>query len=222
MSFALERQRVAHLYAARLLLRQLRSCGDVWSDGRTVYRGADLQAYRVEVLDRIVSLKERNSEKRRAPKMGRLTKNLSLGKSFLGKHKDECTADWLSRLLRDYGSSNDIGGKERSLTARRLLRKNFPEHASKLDPLVRYEDLEWTYLLRAYQRHDWVLKESVDFSDGMSLQAGVEVSPSNRGFLVTLSNFQCPVPAQYVCKAKDFQKRMPCPSPRIPEVGCDL
>lgn len=118
-----------------------------------------MQAYRVEVLDRIVSLTERNSEKLRAPKMGRLTKILSLGKSILRKHKDECTSDWLSRLLRDYGSSNDIGGKERGLTARRLLRKNFPEYASKLDPLVRHEDFEWTYLLRAYQRHDWVLRE---------------------------------------------------------------
>jgi hypothetical protein len=154
--------------------------------------------------------------------MGRLTKNLSLGKSFLGKHKDERTADCLSRLLRDYGSSNDIGGKERSLTARRLLRKDFPEHASKLDPLVRYEDLEWTYLLRAYQRHDWVLRECVDFSDGMSLQAGVEVSSSNSSFLVTLSNFQCSVPAQYICKAKDFQKRLPSPIPRFTEVGLDL
>lgn len=124
--------------------------------------------------------------------MGRLTKNLSLGKSFLDKHKDECTADWLSRLLRDYGSSNDIGGKERSLTARHLLRKNFPEHASKLDLLVRYEDHEWTYLLRAYQRHDWVLRESVDFSDGMRLQAGVEVSPSNRGFSCRAVQFPCP------------------------------
>jgi len=205
MSRVLEKQRIAHLYAARLLLRQLRSCGDVWSDGRNVYRGAELARYRTEVLDRIVSLKERNPEMRRAPKMARMTKNLSLGKSFLGREAGEYTAEWLSRLLRDYGGSTDIGGKERSLTARRLLRKNYPEQAASLDPQVRFEDQEWSYVLKSYGRHRWVLKEDLDFSDGMTLSAGVEVVPSNRGFLVTLSNFQCPVPQQHVCKAKDFR-----------------
>ena len=159
MSHALEKQRIAHLYAARLLLRQLRACNDVWSDGRTVYRGAELRAYRTEVLDRIVGLKERNPVKRRAPKMGRMCKNLSLGKSFLSPKTDENTADWLSRLLKDYGGSNDIGGKERSLTARRLLRKNYPKHAAALDPLVRFDDQEWGYVLQSFGRHRWVLKE---------------------------------------------------------------
>ena len=148
MSFALEKQRVAHLYAARLLLRQLRTCGDVWSDGRTVYRGQELLAYRTQVMDRIVTLKERNPDKRRAPKMARTAKNLSLGKSFLGPKAGENTAEWLSRLLRDYGGSMDISGKERSLSARRLLRKNFPEDAAALTPLVRYDDQEWSYVLK--------------------------------------------------------------------------
>lgn len=206
MSHALEKQRIAHLYAARLLLRQLRACNDVWSDGRTVYRGAELRAYRTEVLDRIAGLKERNPVKRRAPKMGRMCKNLSLGKSFLSPKTDENTADWLSRLLKDYGGSNDIGGKERSLTARRLLRKNYPKHAAALDPLVRFDDQEWGYVLQSFGRHRWVLKEDLDFSDGMTLSAGVEVVPSNRGFLVALSNFQVPVPALHICKAKDFRR----------------
>ncbi|KKN86243.1 hypothetical protein LCGC14_0271120 [marine sediment metagenome] len=223
MSFALEKQRVAHLYAARLLLRQLRSCGEVWSDGRTVYRGAELNTYRVATLDRIVSLKERNPDKRRTPKMERMTRNLSLGQSFLGKQKDENTAEWLSRLLTDYGTTMDIGGRQRSLTARRLLRKNFPSHAAALDRHARYDAKEWSYVLRSHTRHSWVLKDEMDIGDGLTLAAGVTVMPSNRGFLASFLDFQFPVQAQHVCKAKDFRpKRQPCPTPRNPEIGLDL
>ena len=223
MSHVLEKQRIAHLYAAPVLLRQLRTCGDVWSDGRTVYRGFYLKVYRGEVLDRIVSLKERNPEKRRHPKMGRMTKNLSMGKSFLGKENGETTAERLSRLLRDYGTTNDIGGKERSLTARRLLRKNFPRYAAALDPLARYDAKEWRYVLRSHTRHSWVLKDEMDIGDGLTLAAGVTIMPSNRGFLASFPDFKFPVQAQHVCKAKDFRRqRQPCPTPRNPEIGLDL
>jgi hypothetical protein len=68
--------------------------------------------------------------------------------------------------------------------------------------------------LKSYARHRWVLKEDVDFSDGLSMTAGTEVIPSNRGFLVNLSNFEIPVPEKHVCKLKDFRVNTPSPIPR--------
>lgn len=43
----LEKQRQAPLHPSHLLLRKLRNCGGVWSDGRVVYRGVTLEKLRV-------------------------------------------------------------------------------------------------------------------------------------------------------------------------------
>ena len=55
-----EKPQIAYLYTTRFLLRQLRNCGCVWSDRRSVCIGAELTASHSEMLDWIVILKERN------------------------------------------------------------------------------------------------------------------------------------------------------------------
>ncbi len=199
-----EKQRQAHLHAARLLLRQLRNCGGVWSDGRVGYRGVALDELRASTLNRIIDLKQRNPEKRRAPKMARMTKNFCMARAFLGQAEDETVADWLSRLLRDYSGTKDIGGLERSVVARRLLRKQFTKRARELATQHRYPDQEWAHVRKSRDRFNWALKQDVILEDGVNVSSGMAVIPNWTGFSVEVFGVLVPVAEKHVRKTGRF------------------
>ncbi len=197
---SLEKLRRSHLLAASILLRQLRDCGGVWSDGRTVYRGDELAALRGSTLNRIIHLKERDFEKRREPKMARMSKNFTSARAFLGQANDETISAWITRILRDYSGTKDIGGLERSLVARRLLRKNYPVSARQLDPLHRYSDKEWSYVRNSREHFAWALKDDITLDCGVRACAGVKAIPDGRGFSIDVLGMLVSVPEKNVRK----------------------
>jgi hypothetical protein len=186
---ALETQRVQHLLAARLLLRQLRNAGDVWSDGRIIHRGVDLVKLRQDTLARIVNLKEKNPVKRRVPTMLRISKNLASSPGYLGQEDGETVGAWLIRLLERHVHSNDNGSIERAKVARRFLRRNFPEHAALLSSSHRFNHRELTHIARSRAAYRWKVAHPVILEDqGVTVNAGTTAIPAHMGFCVEVGD----------------------------------
>ena len=101
----------------------------------------------------------------------------------------QTVADWLSRLLRDYSGTKDIGGLERSLFARRLLRKQFPKRARELATQHRYPDHEWAHVRKSRDRFNWALKQDVTLEDGVKVFSGMAVITNWTGFSVEVFAF---------------------------------
>lgn len=180
---ALEKQRKAHLEAARILLCQLRNAGNVWSDGRNVHRGEHLDALKSKTLMRVISLKEKNWRRRKAPEMHRLCSNLRCLPGKMKRNETESQTEWMTRLLINHCTANDIGSRERAKILRRLLRRSSPEAFKNVPGHLHRSKDEWNQLLKARRSKKWMLTEDFRCPEiGVFLEKNSEVFPTQGGF----------------------------------------
>lgn len=200
-----KKQRLGHLYASRILLRQLTGV-EVYSTGMKILTGVALDEYRQETLARIILLKDGPAAHHRFPVMARIIQNVVNQKSFLGPEGDETTGPWLARILTKYTSGNDMGSIDRAKVTRRILRKHFPQAWETVPVEHRFNHKERTHLYRARNAHEWELSCDLPLPNMfMTLSKGHDVDPTPTGFEVTVGMTYIEIDARNVRKRRGMR-----------------
>lgn len=180
----------ADLIRARLMLiRQLKACGGVWSDGRTIYRGAELETLIRQTALSLVDLRAGTRQRRTMD----LMVNNVIKSGVLKRAPDESHADWFARLVKTSGPRPmDPGSRDRGIFARRMLRRHFPDRLADLALDIRHSEKERGFVVAAQESRPMMLKRAAHiflpgFQKPFILPAGTRVSLSGGHYYALVS-----------------------------------
>ena len=157
--------------ALRLMLKQIRSCNGVWSNGTEIFQGQRLVDLRRNATQRLINM--RTDE--RKPQMERMARNVLRGASYLGQQKDESTDDFLVRVIEKYTGSDDTGSRERKLVALRILRRQFSDRLADLPLHLSVNAQELPFVVKSLNSKGMVLRAQLRDGSGVVCSEGAPV-----------------------------------------------